>query len=75
VVEIVGGVLVIHGVLAQLVAIAFILIMLGANNLKNTQRKMGFMSQQATGWAFALVVLAASIVLLLMGPRSPAIQI
>jgi putative oxidoreductase len=73
-VEAVGGVLLILGVLTQLVAVAFAIIMIGAIVLKITQWKTGFMSQQTTGWEFDLVLLAANILLFLTGPGELAIQ-
>jgi putative oxidoreductase len=74
VVEVGGGVLMILGVLTQLVALAFIVIMIGAIALKNTMWKTGFMSQQTTGWEFDLVLLAANVLLFLAGPGELAIQ-
>jgi putative oxidoreductase len=69
-----GGVLLILGVLTQLVALAFGIIMIGAIALKMTQWRTGFMSQQTTGWEFDLVLLAASILLFFTGPGTIAIQ-
>ena len=74
VVEVGGGILMILGVLTQLVALAFIIIMIGAIALKNTMWKTGFMSQQTTGWEFDLVLLAANLLLFLAGPGEIAIQ-
>ena len=74
IVEIGGGVLMILGVLTQLVALAFAIIMIGAILLKNTQFKTGFMSQQTTGWEFDLVLLAGNILLFLTGPGEIAVQ-
>ncbi|MGH2653782.1 MAG: DoxX family protein [Actinomycetota bacterium] len=74
VVEAAGGVLLILGVLTQLVALAFAIIMIGAIYLKITQWKTGFMAQQTTGWEFDLVLLAASVLLFLTGPGEIAIQ-
>jgi putative oxidoreductase len=74
IVEAVGGVLLILGVLTQLVALAFAIIMIGAILLKNTQWKTGFMSRQTTGWEFDLVLLAANFLLFLTGPGELAIQ-
>ena len=74
IVEVGGGVLLILGVLTQLVALAFMIIMVGAIVLKNTQWRTGFMSQQTTGWEFDLVLLAADLVLFLTGAGSIAIQ-
>ena len=74
IVEIGGGILMILGVLTQLVALAFAIIMIGAILLKNTQFKTGFMSQQTTGWEFDLVLLAGNILLFLTGPGEIAVQ-
>ena len=74
IVEVGGGILMILGVLTQLVAVAFAIIMIGAIFLKNTQMKTGFMSQQTTGWEFDLVLLAGNILLFLTGPGEIAIQ-
>jgi putative oxidoreductase len=74
IVEVGGGILMILGVLTQLVAVAFAIIMIGAIFLKNTQMKTGFMSQQTTGWEFDLVLLAGNILLFLAGPGEIAIQ-
>lgn len=69
-----GGALLILGVLTQLVAAAFMIIMVGAIVLKNTQWKTGFMSQQTTGWEFDFVLLAANLLLFFTGPGRLAIQ-
>jgi putative oxidoreductase len=74
IVEVGGGILMILGVLTQLVAVAFAVIMIGAIFLKNTQWKTGFMAQQTTGWEFDLVLLAANILLFFTGPGEIAIQ-
>jgi putative oxidoreductase len=69
-----GGVLMILGVLTQLVAAAFMIIMVGAIVLKKTQWKTGFMAQQTTGWEFDLVLLAANLLMFLTGPGRLALQ-
>jgi putative oxidoreductase len=74
VVEAAGGILMILGVLTQLVALAFIVIMIGAIFLKITRFKTGFMAQQATGWEFDLVLLAGNVLLFFTGPGEIAIQ-
>jgi putative oxidoreductase len=74
IVEVGGGVLMILGVLTQLVAIAFIAIMVGAIVLKITQWKTGFMAQQTTGWEFDVVLLAGNLLLFFTGPGELAIQ-
>jgi putative oxidoreductase len=74
VVEVVGGVALALGVLTQVVAIIFGVIMLGAIVLKITQMKMAFMAQEAVGWEFDFILLAALILLLFAGPGDLAIQ-
>ena len=74
VVEAGGGVLLILGVLTQLVVAAFMIIMVGAIVLKNTQWKTGFMARQTTGWEFDFVLLAANLLLFFTGPGRLAIQ-
>jgi putative oxidoreductase len=74
VVEAGGGVLMILGVLTQLVAIAFGIIMIGAIALKTTRLKVPFMAQQTTGWEFDMVLLAANLLLFFTGPGRLAIQ-
>jgi putative oxidoreductase len=74
VVELGGGILMILGVLTQLVAIAFAIIMIGAIYLKATKWKTGFYAQQTTGWEFDFVLLAANVLLLFTGPGEIAIQ-
>lgn len=69
-----GGVLLILGVLTQLVAIAFMVIMIGAIALKIGKLKTGFMATQTTGWEFDLVLLAANLLLFFTGPGRLAIQ-
>jgi uncharacterized membrane protein YphA (DoxX/SURF4 family) len=56
------------------VAIAIIVIMLGAVTLKMTHFKTGFMFQMTTGWEFDLVLLAAAVLFLLTGSGEVAIQ-
>ena len=73
-VEVGGGALLIGGILTQLVALAFMVIMVGAISFKVVLWKTGFMAQQTTGWEFDFVLLAASFVLLLAGPGSIAIM-
>lgn len=73
-VEVLGGIAVAIGLLTQLVAIAFGIIMIGAILLKITRMKVGFAAQQATGWEFDFILLAASILLLLVGPGEYAVQ-
>jgi putative oxidoreductase len=73
-VEVVGGVLLICGILTQLVALAFVVIMIGAIGFKVAIWKTGFMSQQTTGWEFDFVLLFANLLLLLAGPGSLALM-
>jgi putative oxidoreductase len=74
VVEAGGGVLMILGILTQLVALAFAIIMIGAILLKALRLKTGFMSMQTTGWEFDFVLLAANVLLFFTGPGEIAIQ-
>jgi putative oxidoreductase len=74
IVEAGGGILLILGVLTQLVAVAFMVIMIGAIVLKIRQWKTGFMAQQTTGWEFDFVLLAANLLLFFTGPGELAIQ-
>lgn len=74
IVETGGGILMILGVLTQLVAIAFMIIMLGAIALKTTRLKVPFMAMQATGWEFDLVLLTANLLLFFTGPGRLAVQ-
>lgn len=67
-VETAGGVAMALGVVTQLAAIAFVVIMIGATALKNTMMKTGFMAQQTTGWEFDLALLGANLVILTHGP-------
>jgi putative oxidoreductase len=74
IVETGGGILMILGVLTQVVAIAFMIIMLGAIALKTTRLKVPFMAMQATGWEFDLVLLTANLLLFFTGPGRLAVQ-
>ena len=73
-VEVGGGLLLILGVLTQLVAIAFMIIMVGAIALKVGKLKTGFMAMQTTGWEFDFILLAANLLLFFTGPGRLAIQ-
>jgi putative oxidoreductase len=74
IVETGGGILMILGILTQLVAIAFMIIMLGAIALKTTRLKVPFMAMQTTGWEFDLVLLTANLLLFFTGPGRLAVQ-
>ena len=74
IVETGGGILMILGVLTQLIALAFAIIMIGAIALKISQWKTGFMAQQTTGWEFDVVLLAGNLLLFFTGPGELAIQ-
>ncbi len=73
-VEALGGIALAVGFLTQLVALAFAVIMIGAIFVKISQMHVGFQAQQTTGWEFDFVLLAASILLLFIGPGSLAVQ-
>jgi len=74
VVEVGGGALLIAGIWTQLVAVAFMAIMVGAIGLKNSMMKTGFMAQQSTGWEFDFILLFANLLLLLTGPGPIAVM-
>lgn len=67
IVEPLGGVAMILGFLTQLVALGFILIMLGAIHYKINVWKAPFMAQDKTGWEFDFLILAASLALVFSG--------
>ncbi|PYO69479.1 MAG: DoxX family protein, partial [Gemmatimonadetes bacterium] len=60
-----GGVAVITGLLTQVAAAGFVLVMLGAVRLKVTQMHKGFSG--ADGWEFEYVILAAALTLVFTG--------
>lgn len=73
-IEVVGAVLLIAGIWTQPIAAVFMVFMLGAIGLKNTAMKTGFTAQQTTGWEFDFILLAASLLLLLIGPGTIAVM-
>jgi len=73
-VETLGGIALALGILTQVVAAAFVVIMLGAIGLKNTMMKTGFTAQQTTGWEFDFILLFASLLLVLAGPGGLAVM-
>lgn len=74
VVEIAAGILVGVGLITQIAVIPLAIIMIGAIILKMTQMNTGFFAQEATGWEFDLLILAALVLLFLAGPSELAIQ-
>lgn len=62
-----GALAMLGGFLTQLVALCFVIIMLGAVYFKIVAWKSPFMAHDKTGWEFDLLILAASLVLLLSG--------
>ncbi len=71
--ETVGGLALIFGVGARLVALLFAVIMVGAIIVKHTMFPTPFMASTTTGWEFDFVLLAANIALLLAGPGALAL--
>lgn len=69
-----GALAMLAGILSQLVAVGFILVMCVAIVMKIFVWKTPFMSQTSTGWELDLMVLAASIVLLILGPGAYSLQ-
>lgn len=74
IVEPLGGAAMILGVWTQLVAVGFILIMLGALYYKINVWKVPFFAQDKTGWEFDFLILAASLALLLFGGGAYALD-
>lgn len=72
-VEAIGGLAMVAGILVQVVAMAFAIIMLGAIGLKNTAMPTGFTAPNATGWEFDFILLAANLALLVIGPGKLAL--
>ncbi len=65
--EFVSGLLVLLGLYTQFAVIVFIIVMLGALYYKIEKWKISFFAQNATGWEFDLLILAASVALLFLG--------
>jgi putative oxidoreductase len=62
-VEAVGGLMLIVGWYTQWVGVLFAAIMVGAIFFKISRWKMPFMAQNATGWEFDLILLAAALLI------------
>lgn len=75
IVEPLGGLGLIFGVLAQYAALGFVMIMLGAIFLKIFVMKVGFSSFTGSGWEFDLILLAASLYIFLVGSGSYSLDI
>ena len=66
--EVIGAFLVILGFLTHLSSIVFVIIMLGAMYHKIVKWKTPFMGEKGTGWELDLIILAAALVLIAIGP-------
>lgn len=66
VVEPLGAVAVLFGFLTQLAALGFVIIMIGAMNLKINQMKKSF--AEPGGWELDVILLAGCLALILTGP-------
>lgn len=69
-----GALAMLAGLLSQLAAVGFILVMCGAIYMKRKSWKTPFMSQTTTGWELDLLVLASSLTLLILGPGAYSLQ-
>ena len=65
-----GAVAVLLGLLTQLAAAGFCIIMLGAIWMKKRTWKTSFMSTQTTGWEFDFFILGVSLALIVLGSGS-----
>ncbi|MBE0410606.1 MAG: DoxX family protein [Anaerolineales bacterium] len=72
--ETVGAVLLILGLGTRVLAVLFAINMLVATFTKRRVMKIGFTSQQATGWEFDFALLAISLALLFTGSGSIALD-
>src|SRR5689334_117088 len=63
-----GALSMLTGVLSQLAAVGFILVMCGAISMKMRVWKVPFMANDKTGWELDFLLLASSIALLILGP-------
>ncbi|MHB1330825.1 MAG: DoxX family protein [Minisyncoccota bacterium] len=68
--EMLGGLGLIFGVLTELAAIGLSFLMLGAIYMKIAKWKIPFTTMTNTGWEYDLVILAANIVIITQGPGS-----
>ena len=66
--EVLGGISVLIGLLTELSSIGFAIIMLGAIYFKIFKWNIPFFSEKSTGWEFDLVLLAMALALLVLGP-------
>lgn len=72
--ETLGGVALIVGFLTQIVALGFVIIMLGAINLKIKMMKEPFTSQEKAGWEFDFILLTASLMIIFSGAGGFAVD-
>ena len=66
--EVLGGISVLIGLLTEISSIGFAVIMLGAIYFKIFKWKISFYSEKSTGWEFDLVLLAMALALFVFGP-------
>ena len=65
--ETLGALALIAGLLAQLAALGFVILMIGTTCMKMFKWHMPFSSEKATGWELDFVLFAAAIILLVSG--------
>jgi putative oxidoreductase len=73
--ELVWSILLAAGLYTQYAALALLIVMLGALYHKIFKWKMKFMEEKATGWELDLILLAALILILTLGPGSIALSL
>jgi len=69
-----GAIAMVLGFLTQLASVGFIIIMLGAINLKRGMFKQKFSMGQAVGWEFEFLIALASLALVFLGPGAYALD-
>jgi len=63
-----GGIAITFGLLTQLTAFCFVLVMIGAIRYKRKQKCLSRRRAQPVGWEFELLLLVASLSVVLLGP-------
>ena len=74
VMEILGSLGLFFGFLTNFAAIGLSIIMVGAIIMKRSQMKVGFAEQNNTGWEFDLMILAGTVLLVIVGGGSLALD-
>ncbi|MBI4123122.1 MAG: DoxX family protein [Parcubacteria group bacterium] len=72
--EMIGSLALVFGFYVQLVALVLAIIMIGAIGMKTMKWHVPFAAMDKTGWEFDLILLAANIILLVIGGGSIGVQ-